>query len=145
MLAPSLALFLSHPLVRAVARQLTNCHRQLQAIHFILERPRSVYVVRRGMINQRRVASRLAPLTLHPCPPVRSVVSIASTIGEHGRNVRCGRVSRPECWFARFYPLPPSRHGPKLFIAAGLMSFFCARGREKFRGPHAARQIRGHF
>jgi len=44
--------------VCAVARQLTNCHRQLLAIRFIPERPRSVYVVRRGMINQRRVASR---------------------------------------------------------------------------------------
>lgn len=63
----------------AVARQLTNCHRQLPAIRFILERPRSVYVVRRGMINQRRVASR---------SPARSLVaSISLTIGELGRNI----------------------------------------------------------
>lgn len=122
------------PSVHAAARQFTNCHRQLQAIRFIPERPRSVYVVRRGMINQRRVAS-------HPCPPARSWTSIASTIGE----LRPRVPQRECCGLRSFLPsFSPSR-GPKLFIAAGLMSSFCVREHEKFRGPHAARRIREHF
>jgi len=64
---------------------------------------------------------------------------------QHGR-VR--RVSRSVSWALVFHPflsLSFSHPGPKLFIAAGLMSTFCAREHEKFRGPYAARRIRQHF
>jgi len=137
--------------VCAVARQLTNCHRQLLAIRFIPERPRSVYVVRRGMINQRRVASRrirvasrrVASRRVESGLLARSLVaSIASTIGKLGRNMAVRPASYPERHVGLFLPLSLFP-GPKLFIAVGLMSTFCEH--EKFRGPYVACRIRQHF
>lgn len=93
--------------MRAVARQLTNCHRQLPAIRFIPARPRSVYVVRRGMINQRRIA---------PHPSARSLarlwrVSRVDDRRKPSRNVvtrLCHAAcvpQRSECQLVRFLPL----------------------------------------
>lgn len=117
----------------AVARQLTNCHRQLPAIRFIPERPRSVYVVRRGMINQRRVASRRVGFARWP--------SIASTIGELGRNMAVRRrVSRSVSWtlvlFLPSFSLPRSQ----VVYRAGInVHFLRARA---WKISYAARRIR---